>query len=126
MSNYLLIIGLGLLLSGPKLKFDDKKFDFGERKERSKVEHIFTLTNVGDAPLVIENHETSCHCTSAHYPKYPILPSEKAEVVIKYDATKVGTFYRKVTIFTNAGKEVLVVKGTISAKKGKVNPITGE
>lgn len=126
MSNYLLIIGLGLLLSGPKLKFDDKKFDFGERKERSKVEHIFTLTNVGDAPLVIENHETSCHCTSAHYPKYPILPGEKAEVVIKYDATKVGTFYRKVTIFTNAGKEVLVVKGAISAKKGKVNPITGE
>ena len=126
MSNSLLLICIGLLLSGPKLKFDQKKFDFGERKERSKVEHAFVLTNTGDAPLVIEKHETSCHCTSAHYPKYPILPGETAEVVVKYDATKVGTFYRKVTIYTNAGREVLVVKGSISAKKGKVNPITGE
>lgn len=126
MSKLLLIISIGVLMAGPKAKFSEKKFDFGERRERSKVEHAFELTNTGDAPLVILKHETSCHCTSAHYPQHPILPGGTAEVVVKYDATKVGKFYRKITLFTNDGQHALVVKGEISAKMGKVNPITGE
>jgi len=125
MTNSLLLFSLLLVLSGPKFKFEEKKHDFGKKAFRSKVEYSFNFTNAGDAPLIIESHETSCHCTSAIYPQYPIQPGETDAIVVKYDATKVGVFYRKVVVKTNAGKETLVIKGEI-LKGGKVNPLTGE
>lgn len=115
-----------LLLGGPKIDFEEKKHDFGSKVAKSKVEFAFEFTNKGDAPLVIQSHETSCHCTSASYSKAPIMPLQKGTVVVKYDATKVGAFYRKVTLYTNAGKETLTIKGEIVKGNGKVNPITGE
>ncbi|MBI1183819.1 DUF1573 domain-containing protein [bacterium] len=113
------------MFTGPKIHFDEKKFNFGDKAFRSKVEHTFSFENTGDAPLIIESHETSCHCTSALYSDAPVMPGEKGEVVVKYDATKVGFFYRKVTLHTNAGDETLIIKGEITEKKEKVDPITG-
>lgn len=116
------------LLAGPKLKFEDTRHDFGKKVFRSDVSYRFEFTNTGDAPLVLESHETSCHCTTATYPKNPILPGESDVVVVKYDATKIGTFFRKVTLRSNAGKQTLVIKGEIvqASKGNKVNPLTGE
>ena len=45
---------------------------------------------------------------------------------MKYDATKVEAFLRKVTVYSNAGKQTLTIKGEIVRNKGKVNPLTGE
>ena len=109
MKTSLLVLSL-FLLSGPKITFTETKYDFGKQKLRAKVEHHFSFENKGDAPLVITSHETSCHCTSAHYSPEPIMPGQKGDILVKYDATKVGVFYRKVTIYTNAGKEVLTIK----------------
>lgn len=125
MKASVLIISL-FVLAGPKIDFEEKKHDFGEQPFRGKVEFAFEFTNSGNAPLVIESHETSCHCTSAHYNKAPILPGQKGKILVKYDATKVGVFYRKVTLYTNAGKQNLTIKGEIVKGKGKVNPLTGE
>ncbi len=125
MKSTLLLLSL-LALAGPKIDFETKKHDFGEQPFRGKVEYAFEFTNSGNAPLIIENHETSCHCTSAHYDKAPIMPGNKGKIIVKYDATKVGVFYRKVTVYTNAGKETLTIKGEITKGKGKVNPLTGE
>lgn len=112
--------------AGPKIKFDKTKHDFGEREFRSKVEYTFTFTNLGDAPLIIKGHKASCHCTTALYSKEPIMPGEKGEVLVKYDATKVGKFYRKIDIYTNTANETLVIKGEIVKTDAKVNPLTGK
>ncbi|MFY0672794.1 MAG: DUF1573 domain-containing protein [Bacteroidia bacterium] len=125
MKASVLLISL-FVLAGAKIDFEKKKHDFGEEPFRGKVEHAFEFTNTGDAPLVIETHETSCHCTSAHYDKAPIMPGQKGQILVKYDATKVGAFFRKVTVYTNAGKQTLTIKGEITKGKGKVNPLTGE
>lgn len=123
-----LLLSILVFLGGPKIKFEDTRHDFGKKVFRSDVSYRFEFTNTGDAPLVLESHETSCHCTTATYPKNPIFPGESDVVVVKYDATKVGTFFRKVTLRTNAGKETLVIKGEIvkPSKGNKINPITGQ
>lgn len=114
-------------MAGAKLKFDDKKHDFGEKAYRSKVEHDFVFVNEGTKPLIIQGHYTSCPCSRVFYPSNAILPGERGKVTIKYDSTKPGKFYRKIDIKSNAGKVTLIIKGEIAEKgKKKINPITGE
>lgn len=38
----------------PKIEFPQGEFDFGEVEAGTKVEHVFTFKNTGDAPLKIE------------------------------------------------------------------------
>ena len=122
----LLLLSMTVFMAGPKAAFETKKHDFGSCKERSKVSFAFKFENKGDQPLVITDTKTSCECTKIHFDPAPILPGQKGEVHVSYDATKVGSFYRKATIYTNAGKTDLIIKGEIVKGKGKVNPITGE
>lgn len=37
----------------PKIKFEHKKFDFGEVEQGDNVKHIFTFKNIGDDTLLI-------------------------------------------------------------------------
>lgn len=126
MTRWALVLFLALGASGPKMQFDGRKHDFGPQKRYATVEHKFTFTNRGEAPLVIKSHETSCHCTSALYGLEPVMPGESGGVTVRYDATKVGVFYRKVTLHTNAGSVALVIKGEIVDAKAKVDPVTGQ
>lgn len=122
----LFLLSVLLVLGGPKLKVDDHRHDFGERAEKSKIEHAFVFENVGDAPLIISDHSVSCHCTTVLYPGEPILPGKSVKVLVRYDATKVGKFNRKIIVYTNAGKEQLVIKGEVVKSEKKINPLTGE
>ncbi|MBI3143461.1 MAG: DUF1573 domain-containing protein [Bacteroidetes bacterium] len=126
MNKWALVFFLALAASGPKMHFDNRKHNFGQQQRYADVEHKFLFSNHGDAPLVIKSHETSCHCTSAHYGMEPVMPGENGWVTVRYDATKVGVFYRKVTLHTNAGTVVLAIKGEILADHSKVDPVTGD
>lgn len=91
----LLVVGvlvLGLFaLAGPRLKADPELYDFGEVAEGLLVRAVFTLTNVGDAPLVFTHQpSTSCGCTSAPLPKMQLAPGESVELVALFDSTGFG------------------------------------
>ena len=63
---------------GAQFQFKDKNdtHDFGTIKEGSDAVHVFEFKNTGDKPLIIQNAEGSCGCTTPECPKAPILPGK--------------------------------------------------
>ena len=102
----------------PVMTFAEVEHDFGTINEGDVVEHTFTFTNTGKAPLVIVNAKGSCGCTVPTYPKEPILPGESAEVKVRYDTKRVGPFTKTVTLTTNEDveKRILRIKGKVAKK----------
>ena len=64
---------------------------------------VFPFTNVGGAPLVINDVETSCGCTQVDYPRQLILSGMTGTVRVSYDSRgrMLGRFKKGVTIRTN-------------------------
>lgn len=99
----------------PKFQFTTEVIDYGEIKKGSDGVRVFEFTNVGDAPLVIENVYSSCGCTVPSWTKTPIQPNEKGEIKVKYNTDIVGPIRRTISISSNADESTKAVK-----IKGKV------
>lgn len=87
-----------------EIKFDKLVHDFGTFTDKDPVQECtFTFTNVGDAPLVINQAMASCGCTVPTYTKTPIAPGEKGTINVTYNgAGKMGGHFKKsVTVRTN-------------------------
>ena len=74
----------------PVMSFEEEQFDFGEIVQGTHVEHVFSFTNTGDAPLVITNARSSCGCTVPEYPREPVAPGESGELLVKFDGSGRG------------------------------------
>ena len=92
-----------------EIKFDKKTHDFGKFSESDAVQKCtFTFTNVGDAPLVINQAVASCGCTVPQYTKSPIAPGQKGTIEVTYNgAGKIpGHFKKSITVRTNGLTEM--------------------
>lgn len=90
--------------SGPPttMKFDRMQHDFGKVERESKSTTVFTFTNTGNEPLIIENAKGSCGCTVPKWPKEPVMPGKTAEMEVTFDSgKKKGSQNKKVTITAN-------------------------
>lgn len=90
-------------------------FDFGNIKANTPVSHVFKFKNQGDAPLVISSVQASCGCTVTDYSKDPIEAGGEGYVKATYNAAKVGTFNKTVTVNANTtdGVVLLTIKGVV-------------
>ena len=77
-----------------------------------------TITNTGDAPLVINQAFASCGCTVPTYTKDPVKPGEKGKIEVTYNGKgKVaGHFSKTITVRSNAKTEIvrLTIEGTMT------------
>lgn len=73
-----------------KIKFDKETIDFGTTKLNKPVTVQFEFTNVGKAPVIIENAQPSCGCTTPDWTKAPIVPGKKGIIKATYNAGVVG------------------------------------
>lgn len=108
---------------GAQFSFKDKGdvHDFGTVKEGGDAVHVFEFKNTGDKPLMIQNAEGSCGCTTPEWPKTPILPGKSSSITVKYDTrNRVGPISKSVYIksnATNGGERYeLKIKGEVVAK----------
>ena len=102
-----------------KIKFEKVSHNFGTFSESDPVQECtFAFTNVGDAPLVINQAVASCGCTVPSYTKTPIMPGKKGEIKITYNGKGKfpGHFKKTVTIRTNGNPEMtrLYVEGDMT------------
>lgn len=68
--------------------FAKYEHDFGTVKQDSKNKYVFTFTNTGKEPLIIESATGSCGCTVPNYPKAPIPPGGTGEIEVEYSPGK--------------------------------------
>lgn len=98
-------------------KFKEETWDFGTIPQGKPVKHQFSFTNTGKAPIVIQNVQASCGCTTPTWPKEPILPGKSDVIEVQYNAANPGGFNKSITITSNAASasKMLYIKGTVEA-----------
>src|SRR4030095_2931771 len=68
------------------IKVNTDKHDFGKIKQNVPATTYFTITNVSDKPVVIENAWAGCGCTAPEYSKEPIAPNATSKLKVGYNA----------------------------------------
>jgi hypothetical protein len=107
-----------------QIKFDKTTHDFGTFPESEpKVTCVFTFTNIGEQPLVINQAIASCGCTVPEYTKAPVKPGEKGEIKVTYNGTGKfpGYFKKSITVRTNGSVEMtrLYIEGNMTEAEKK-------
>lgn len=102
-----------------EIKFDTLQADLGTFSAKDGEQKCrFRFTNIGGAPLVIQQVMASCGCTVPTYPKAPIKPGQSAVIDITYNGANKfpGKFRKTVTVRSNAKTEIvrLVVSGMMT------------
>lgn len=82
-----------------------RKFDLQQRQET-----IFTLTNVGTNPLVIDDVTTSCSCVSADYSKEPVQPGDSISLHVTYKTDHPGYFDKIIKVYCNAESSPVILR----------------
>ena len=105
-----------------EIKFEKTTHNFGKFSEKNPiVSCVFSFTNVGETPLVINQAVASCGCTVPEYTKAPIKPGEKGEIKVTYNGTGKfpGHFKKSITIRTNGVVEMtrLYIEGDMEEAK---------
>lgn len=102
----------------PEIAFEETEYDFGTIEQGTNVEHTFTFTNTGKAPLVITNATSSCGCTVPTWTKEPIAPGESGEMLVKFNGSGQNQVTKTVNITANteSGKEQLKIKAFVNPK----------
>lgn len=103
------------------ISFDKTSHSFGTFQEDVVQRVVFTFTNTGNQPLVINQVLTSCGCTASKYTKEPVAPGKKGQVEVTYNGKNkmAGHMSKLVTVNSNATKPVvqLKIEGNMEATK---------
>ena len=105
----------------PKVTFESTSHNFGTFSEANATQKcVFTFTNTGDQPLVINLAVASCGCTVPKYTKTPIKPGEKGTINVTYNGQGKfpGHFKKTITVRTNGTPEMvrLYIEGDMTEK----------
>ncbi len=116
-----LLFAAAVMAAGtPKITVADPIFDFGNIPENDgPVSHSFTITNTGDAPLIIISATASCGCTTPVIPKEPVKPGATTKLKVTFDPLgRPGEFEKSIRVKSNVkGKRTtLRIKGCVIPK----------
>ena len=126
LSALMLVCGLMLAIAQnpAQIKFDKTTHNFGTFSEANPVVScVFTFTNVGEQPLVVNQAIASCGCTVPEYTKEPIKPGEKGKIKVTYNGEGKfpGHFKKSITVRTNGTVEMtrLYIEGDMTEAEKK-------
>jgi len=76
--SFLLI--LTSLYAQSDIKFDKTTHQFGKIKKGVHKAVVFSFTNTGNKPAVIEFAQAECGCTTPEYKQDPVLKGQKSSI----------------------------------------------
>jgi hypothetical protein len=79
-------------------KVSPETFDFGKIKQNVPAVATFTITNISNEPIVIEQASPTCGCTISDYTKTPIPPKGTGTIKATYNAAAVGAIHKSLTV----------------------------
>lgn len=93
-----------------KVEIDKTAVSMGSFDWQEEQKATFTLKNIGDKPLAIQDVTTSCGCTTVSYPKEPVQPGRETTLEVVYKAEHPEHFDKTVTVYCNADNAPLTLK----------------
>ncbi|AUC83923.1 hypothetical protein CW731_00850 [Polaribacter sp. ALD11] len=114
----LAVFFISFSMNSQEFKFEKESINYGKINKGSNGERVFVFTNIGDAPLIIKNIQSSCGCTVPEKPEKPIMPGEKGEIKVSYNTSIIGGFSKQITILSNAkmSRKLLKIRGYVEKK----------
>lgn len=107
----------------PRIRVEPETFDFGKALPAKTLRKEFTLSNFGDAALVIENVSTTCGCTAALASDTKLAPGSSTMLRVTLETRSYsGKLERQVLVRSNDPKTPLLtvkVSATVEAPAGK-------
>ncbi len=108
------------VVAQPSIQFDESTHDFGEiLEENGPVNFKFEFTNMGTAPLIVNNVKASCGCTTPGWTKEPVMPGKKGFIDAQYNpVNRPGSFRKSLIIYSNAGSgnSTIYIQGSVTPK----------
>jgi len=98
------------------VEFKNSKHSFGEiAEEGDQATHKFIFVNKGTEPMVINNVQASCGCTTPDWTRDAILPGKEGFVLAKYNPKgRPGPFVKTLTVFTDKNEQqMLTIEGNV-------------
>ena len=80
------------------ISFKQKIHDFGKIKQGVPVMFDFEFTNISDKPVVVENANATCGCTTPVWPQQPIAKGKANAIKAGFNAAALGTFERSIYV----------------------------
>ncbi len=92
-----------VLFANPKasIEWQVTSIDFGKVTFKEPVTAEFIFKNPGLVPLLINDVKSSCGCTVADFPKYPIVSGQEGKIRITFDAESEGFFSKTINVYSN-------------------------
>jgi hypothetical protein len=99
--------------------FGSTTHDFGEIQQGVPQTISFEFTNTGAEPVIIQNVQPSCGCTTPGWTKEPVEAGQKGFVEATYNAANVGPFNKSLKVVVSGTDEpiVLYIKGTVKGEE---------
>ena len=97
------------------LGLKETSFDFGRIPQGRPVTHNFEVVNKSNKPLMIENVEASCGCTTPEWSEQPIAPGASSVIKVGFNASTEGKFQKNITIHYGGKVKALVITGEVYA-----------
>ncbi|MCW0482403.1 DUF1573 domain-containing protein [Gaoshiqia sediminis] len=121
----LLISGhVGAQSAQAKIVFDKVEHDFGSFKEEAGSQSSnFNFVNNGSTPLILNNVQASCGCTTPEWTRKPIAPGEKGFIKVSYNPqNRPGPFNKTITVSSNGEvpRTILRIKGNVDPRQKTV------
>lgn len=96
------------------LQLKEASFDFGRIPQGKPVTHIFVIANTGKEPLMLENVQASCGCTTPEWTKEAIPSGATSDIRVGYNAATEGPFEKTISIFYDKGQvKTFTIKGNV-------------
>ena len=96
------------------LGIEELFFDFGRIPQGKPVYHIFSVKNLSDKSISIDNIQASCGCTTPEWSRDSIAPGAKAEIKVGYNAAAIGSFEKTINVqFGKGDSEILSIRGNV-------------
>src|SRR4051812_16708128 len=68
------------------IEMKELSFDFGKIPQGRPVTHNFELINKGKTPLVLDNVQASCGCTTPEWSETPIVSGNSSVIKVGFNA----------------------------------------
>jgi hypothetical protein len=91
-----------MAVAAPRIASPQAEFDGGEMRIGQKLQHTFTIQNLGDEPLKILEVKPGCGCTTASPAKSELAPGESTTIAATLDLTgRRGMQIKPITVRSN-------------------------
>ncbi|HZL09792.1 MAG TPA: DUF1573 domain-containing protein [Prolixibacteraceae bacterium] len=103
-----------------RIAFEKTQHNFGTFKEELGAQTVsFNFKNEGTVPLILNNVQASCGCTTPEWTREPIAPGAKGVIKVSYDPrNRPGVFNKTIRVSSNAENPdvVLSISGEVSPR----------